>query len=502
MTASPIAVEISDTDLGALRRYVGDVAGIVVHDHQLDDLRGAVQAACTRFGLADGAAYLAQLQSVDAKAPEREFLISQVTIGESFFFRDEKQISFLRNKWIPRVVEEKRRAGDRSLRIWCAGCSNGQEPYTVAMLLQQEIPDLDGWDVEILGTDINADVLRTAMAGRYGEWSFRATPPKVRSRFFTAVGHDFEITAKIRDMVRFSYLNLVADPFPSLLNQTTSQDLILCRNVFIYFERDMVDAIVSRMASCLVPGGHLVVGAADPVGLDYRELIYSYSGGAGYFRRVTATGPALPPAPARHSQMSRPSLVSLVAPSVAKPATKPAEKPAPPSLDGSDVVDLIRREDWQKALDAINGLDAQEAMDGDMLRAKAKVLANMGRAEEALGVCEALTAGDHATDKHNFFMMGLVALDMGDDARAEKAFRQTLFLDHGFVEAHFQLALILLRADKRGAGVKSLANALSLARRAPEDRVIHESRGMTMGRFIATLEQTLEQYGSAPNHDG
>lgn len=477
---------ISDGVIADLVSFVRDRAGIVLRDHQEERLRTSLHEACVQFGVGSADAFVRRVKTLPADAPEREFLISRITIGESYFFRDGNQVAFLRDIWLPRLVEQKRKTGQRSLRIWCAGCSDGQEPYTVSMLLQEGMPDLDAWDVNILATDINADALQTATAGRYSAWSFRTTSDMLRNRYFHHDGDMYALNEDVRSRVSFSYLNLVDDSFPSLLNHTAHLDLILCRNVFIYFDRPTVSKVVKKFAACLVPGGHLVVGAADPVELENDGLIYHHNAKAGYFvRGDTDVSPRIE-ITERPTSTRTPKPRAALEPRVASP-----KAPAESTLD-----DLVAAADWQGAIEAIHQLESQGAIDVNLRRAKAKAFANLGALDEALEECVALLEMD-STDKHSQFLLGLVQLDRGDVRAAEKAFRSALFLDRQFIEAHHQLGLTLVRAGNQRAGVKSLNNALSLAVAAPDDQIVHESGGMTMDRLADVLRQAVDIQGES-----
>lgn len=487
-----LSVSLAGTFLEALANLIRDRVGLVLHDHQFDSLRTATADACRRFSVADGSALLERLRGLPGDAPEWEYLISRVTIGESYFFRDEGQISFLRDEWLPRFAAEKRRDGSRTLRIWCAGCSTGQEPYTIAMLLQDGLIDLPRWDVRILATDINADGLRTGVAARYSEWSFRATPPDVRARFFFPDGKDFVLNERTRTLVNFEYLNLVGDSFPSLTNHTAGQDLIVCRNVFIYFDRPTVRAVMEKFAQCLRPGGTVLVGAADPVATDNRGLVYRPGTLTGSFVRAedepasARLGTTARPRP-RGAQAPRP-ISSVAAP--VPPVGPPAAAEAQSTPDFKDVIARLHASDWAGALTLIETLqDAGENSDG-LRRAKGKVLANMGRLAKAAEECEALAA-QGSTDKHTYYLLGLIEVDRGDLPAATTAFRRALFLDRTFVEAHYQLGLIECRTNNREAAAKHFRNALTLAEAAPPDQVLHEAGDMTMHRLVDVLHQSL-----------
>ena len=487
---------ITDHAQAALVQVIREHTGIVLQDYQMEGLRKAVLELCTRFEYKSVDAFIDHFRMLKADAPEREFLMERVTIGESYFFRDEGQISFIRDSWLPKIIAQKRKTGSLSLRIWCAGCSDGQEPYTIAMLLENEIADLADWDVAILATDINANALHTAISGRYSEWSFRGTPESVRSRYFASDGNDYLLNEATRNRVTFSYLNLVDDSFPSLLNHTANQDIILCRNVFIYFDRPTVNAIMEKLTTCLLLDGHLIVGSSDPVSLDNKGLVYTHENNTGYFRRSDEQDTR--PQKKQRSPLSGPAGRGAAASPRPAPALRKQPPPTPQTTttpSHKELYKLIGQGDWAAAIRVIDMIESIEGENPDLSRSKAKVLANMGQLDAALGICEALIDGG-STDKHNHFMYGLIQLDRDDIVQAESGFRHAIFLDRNFLEAHYQLGMSLIRKGRRKLGVKSLLNALALAEAAPLDRVLHEAAGMTMERMIHVLRQSTDLYGS------
>lgn len=243
---------------------VRERTGIRILDHQMDTLRRTVADGLSRFGHGDAADYLAALRAARASSPEHEHLIAGITVGESYFFRDQAQMAWLREQWLPQLIAQRRAENNLSLRIWSAGSSDGQELYSLAMMLAEQLPDLEHWNLHLLGTDINAEALARALRGRYSEWSLRATPEAARKRHFRQEKQRmWSISAALRGHVHFAYLNLREDSFPSMLSETNALDLILCRNVFIYFDPTIVAEVMRKFHTCLLPGGHLLLGASD-----------------------------------------------------------------------------------------------------------------------------------------------------------------------------------------------------------------------------------------------
>jgi len=184
-------------------------------------------------------------------------VVEAMTTNETLFFRDLHPFDALRTTVLPEL--EGRRAAERRLRIWSAACSTGQEPYTIAMLLRENFATLARWRIEILATDLSSVVLAKARDGRFGPIEVnRGLPLELRSKFFTQSGLDWKIKDEIRRMVDFQELNLAA-PWPPL----EPFDVVLLRNVLIYFDSETKKSILGRVRRVLRPDGYLFLGAAE-----------------------------------------------------------------------------------------------------------------------------------------------------------------------------------------------------------------------------------------------
>ncbi|MDH3872174.1 MAG: hypothetical protein OEU44_08170, partial [Gammaproteobacteria bacterium] len=158
--------------------YLRVRTGIVIQEHQRNELRTTLQRAVARFGYAQADDYIRHLHACSKDSPEMEFLVANVTVGESYFFRDKGQMEFLRTGWLPQLLARgKDRPG--SIRVWSAGSSQGQEIYSLAIMLHEMVSEQAQWNLQLRATDINAEALTAAVAARYSAWSFRATPEAV-----------------------------------------------------------------------------------------------------------------------------------------------------------------------------------------------------------------------------------------------------------------------------------------------------------------------------------
>jgi chemotaxis protein methyltransferase CheR len=221
------------------------------------------------------------LASLEANCEQRwlHALVQHLTVGETYFLRDPAQILALRETILPDLIE--RRSGERRLRLWSAGCSTGEEPYTMAILLR-EMDITPAWDVLLVGTDVNRESLRIAREGRYPAWSFRATPDEIRERYFVAFGAGWRLHDSIRRMTRFAWMNLGAD---GLMPPSADLDLIMCRNVTIYFDEAATQRLYGALVRALAPGGWLLLGPSDPVPADRGGLERVDVAGAVLWRR-------------------------------------------------------------------------------------------------------------------------------------------------------------------------------------------------------------------------
>jgi chemotaxis protein methyltransferase CheR len=194
------------------------------------------------------------------KDQELSEVINALTTNETYFFREDFQLKTFTHEVLPEIRERKEKAGDKKIRIWSAGCSSGEEPYTLAMLML-DMPSFSDWQIEIVGTDISQRVLQIARKGIYGQSSFRSTDPMYRRRYFTEVDDGkHRISDQVRDLVSISYLNLFDFPRVALLGK---MDVIFCRNVIIYFDTPAKKKVVDSFYNRLRPEGFLLLGHSE-----------------------------------------------------------------------------------------------------------------------------------------------------------------------------------------------------------------------------------------------
>jgi chemotaxis protein methyltransferase CheR len=260
MTARQSPVALSAREYERVRALVRERSGVELRTTPRRDLDRAVCKALDSSGLESPdelCAYMSDSRGRDAL----EAFLGAVTVHESHFFRSRAQFEALRTEVLPMLFASRR--DSRRLRVWSAGCATGEEPYSLAILLERLLPDIDQWDVLVLATDISSSALETAKRGLYRRWSFREVPEEIERRYFHEHGERMEVIPRIRRRVSFAALNLVGDRYPSPITNTSEMDLILCRNVLLYFGEPLAARVAVQLTGCLAEGGWLMLSPAE-----------------------------------------------------------------------------------------------------------------------------------------------------------------------------------------------------------------------------------------------
>lgn len=275
-----------DAGYGALKEHLIDATGLAYYRHRDADLAELLGRRQAELGLPDCGAYLDFLRDGPAGGAELDHLVAQLTIGETYFFRDQHQFDALRSIVLPELLERKRDV--RQLRIWSAGCATGAEPYSLAILLGRELAQRAAdWHISILATDINRQFLAQAAEGRFCEWAFRSTPEGLRQECFSRDGEGWKILPRHQQWIQFVHCNLVDRQFPSRRDALGAFDLILCRNVMIYFARETVQRLICQFHASLTPGGWFLVGAAEPNLEHFTAFEQVNAAGTTIYRKIT-----------------------------------------------------------------------------------------------------------------------------------------------------------------------------------------------------------------------
>ena len=247
-----------DADFDFLRGYLKERSGLSLSAEKRYLIDSRLGPICRRFSLTGVPDLVAKLRQGRDPALETA-VVEAMTTNETFFFRDKTPFDIFRETILPQMLTA--RAGKRKLRIWCAAASSGQEPYSLAMILDEARARLAGWQIEIVATDIAAEVLDKAKAGIYTQFEVqRGLPIQLLLKYFQQKGDAWHISPAIKSMVTFKQMNLIKD-----FSQLGQFDVIYCRNVLIYFDQPTKTDVLRRLSAALAPDGVLLLGAAETV---------------------------------------------------------------------------------------------------------------------------------------------------------------------------------------------------------------------------------------------
>lgn len=421
--------------------------GTVLKDSRLARIEAFVTSLQSKgVNLAELAATLNQQPLSE---PLWQEIIWQITVGETYFFRNAMHFQAMQKTVLPQLIESRRRSGRYTLRLWVAGCATGEEAYSLAMLLDDLLPDRSRWSIFLLATDINHAFLQFAHQGIYREKAFRSeTPPEVKQRYFIPDDKSYRVKPAIQQMVTFAPLNLIEDTYPSLQNNTAALDMIFCRNVTIYFDRPTTQAIVNRFFEALVPGGMLLVGHSEPQPQVYERFSAHNINKATFYQKPLQTTAAIPAAP--------PAAPAPIVQAPAAPAATPAAEP----VAAVSLLVLANQaaddEDWDTALSLLNEAEPTERFN-PMLH----------------------------------YLRGLVFTHLDEVDSAIRAFRQAAYCDPDFALAHYAIGELLLRAGNRGQAALSWQRARkSLCALDPDTPVIGTD-DLTAGMLCELLDYRL-----------
>lgn len=453
----------SDPYFARLKQHVIGVTGLAYYAHKDEELTTHLTRRLEASGTADCGEYLTLLHG-DGGETELDVLITDLTIGETSFFRHSEQFDALRQVVLPDLIDRNR--SQRRLRIWSAGCATGAEPYSLAILLKRELGKLlADWDVTILGTDINRHFLAQAQRGEFVDWAFRSAPEDLRSSCFERSGNQWVINPEYRQAVSFQYHNLVQHPFPSLVNNLFGFDLILCRNVMIYFSAEIMCRVISQFHGCLTDGGWLAVGHAES-NVDYfRQFRTVNADGAVLYQR--STQPTVPPTWAPPTQVVR----NTPAPNPTVAAGRmTCELPASP-----------RTKELPQANTARNNEAAREPVSsGSLTLADIRDQADRGAWDEADRSCRHLLATERLNPLAHFYH-ALVLEQLGLHSQTEQALRQAIYLDRKLVLAHYSLGMLLQRSHDVPGAQRCFKSVLRLLEALNDEHVFDGADGLTVG---------------------
>lgn len=482
-----LPISISQELLTDFIELVTAQTGLAIRDQDRNTLSRKIWTRMNRLGINSPQFYY-RLLSIGAGQNNQEWqeFVLLLTNIESYFFRDRGQFSLLRTQIIPELID--RAARTKTLRIWSAGCSTGEEPYSLAMLLLELLGDRPDWQVTIIGTDINEDALHRARCGRYTSWSFRTTDEGFQQEYFTFVRHNYQINEKVRSMVQFRYLNLFKDAFTSVDPPLEQIDLILCRNVFIYFEPSAIAKTLDKFYRSLTERGYLMTGHAELYNQNisqFQTKIFPesvvYQRPQPQFIPVKEIPPPLPKSPL--PRLEKPSLVTHLAPRQIDPTVALL----------AQAQYLFTLKNYPVALDKAQQVLRLHPQNLEAHYLVAQIQANTGQYEQAVQSCHRVLSLDPFSVKA-YTLLAQIAEEVGDREGTKNFLKKIIYLEPKSLFAYWELSYIYELEGHWQKAQKMYKATLALLEDLPLTQKVSDREPLTVGELKEKIKQKINNF--------
>lgn len=251
--------EMTNDEFEMIRDFVHEKSGMYFAENKMYLVKNRLVKRMAELDIKSYKDYFYHVK-YDTSLKEFNELMNLLTTNETSFFRNEPQLVSFSSEVLPLVLAEKRKSNKKSIRVWSAGCSTGEEPYTLAILLLELLLKHPGYTVEVVANDISEQVLQKARKGEYSGLTLRNLKPDLLAKYFTKVGDIYRVNTNVRALVKFSHMNF-NDPRKIAMN--SNFDVVFCRNVMIYFSDEVKKQLVRGFFNSLVPGGYFYIGHSE-----------------------------------------------------------------------------------------------------------------------------------------------------------------------------------------------------------------------------------------------
>lgn len=466
--------------ISKLNAAISASIGIHFGPDRLSDLEKAIELAAQDLNFSDARQFALKIFQDSLSTEEVQAIVRHLTTAETYFFREPKAFDEL-EAVLPSLIAERRAEG-KKLRILSAGCCTGEEAYSLAMLLTRLIGDIDDWQINIVGSDINQDYLAKARHGVYSSWAFRGImsepSDRFKARFFIEVDNgNFEISLKLKKMVQFVYLNL-ADDFQVYEQQLGNQpfDLVLCRNVLIYFDKTMIKAVLQRLSRFIVPGGWLLLAATEVPSAGEKEIAQNLrprlNNEVYLFQREApkCIAPEINVVPSLKNELE-----------YGRKLHRQGDYAASERVLSKGLLKLNQLGQERRKLDS--------KLQKEFLELLVRSLSNLGRFDDAVSQASSLVKID---DRYDYlYLYAVVLSESGRSSEASVFLKRALAAKSDFAAASFMLASIALQQGDTLAAGRYLLMVREVLAKLPPESLIECTDGTSVKELLNIVEQLV-----------
>jgi chemotaxis protein methyltransferase CheR len=480
---------LDDKILGETSLWISKLLGLHYPKSRWKDLERGLISAAKELGLGSDFEDINRwLEGGNFTTLELDTLTNYLTVGETYFFRDKALLETFQKQIIPEIVVEQY-GKNQSLKIWSAGCCTGEEPYTLAMILLETIPEIRNWNISIIATDINRTYLEKARNGVYSNWSFRDTPAHIKSRYFSKVKAGWQIAPEVMNMVQFAHLNLAENQYPALQLQLSLADIIFCRNVLMYFSNELIKSIGQKFYEALNPRGWFIT---SPVELSdenfqlFNKIQYDKSI---VYRKtekrntlITSSLNNIPNKipPVKNKLTTKPTIEKTV--QKVQPKNAPVKEPKLENL--LHIAETYyQKKQYQACADFCSTIPKLTEVEKPMMELWVKSLANLGRYDEAI------KKGTELLKLNNlnaglYYIVATILVETKEFTEAELMVKRALYLDPSHILSHLLLGNIYQNTNNSDGVQKHFGNVRKLLANIDENSILENAGGLTAGSIL------------------
>ncbi|MCX5681795.1 MAG: hypothetical protein NT079_05955 [Candidatus Omnitrophica bacterium] len=496
-------ISISDDLKLRLKNLINEHAGLYFKDYALKDLEIAISQRMAVRRIALPVDYFNLIAFSEEKESEFRELLNLLTINHTYFFRNEAQFKILKEKILPEIIARKMNNAfftqpgqvDRpSLRIWSAGSSTGEEPYTIAMLVKEAILDLENWDIQILATDASQNALEHARKGVFGPNSFKNMDERYLQKYFTprvakSQRPQYEIQDDLKSMVSLGYFNLMDEDYPR------NFDVIFFRNVSIYFELETTIKVMQKMHTSLRDDGYLFIGYSETLQFMPDKFKMFCQDEAIYYRKNFEKAIAPQFAPKKDEGNIEKALEEIsLRQALAEVESELKKAPTPKKLEDIlvDAVQCFHGKEYDKALKLLGEAQLIDKNSIEPFYISAEIFLSQGKLNEAKAkLTHALTINPLFAAAH--YLFGCVFLEQNLTDPAKESLKKALYLDKDFSLAHFYLAQAYKVEAKTNDAIREYRNTAKLLSRLSAEDIIPFSGGFNAATILSVCRDNIER---------
>lgn len=501
---------LSEDDFGLFQKLLVEESGLYFDKDRSDSLCLAICQRLQKRRYDSCREYYNLLKFRPEGRLEIRELLDLITIGETYFFRNEPQFDALMKFVLPEIIRKKMRSPDKSIRVWSAGCSKGDEAYSIAIAIMEVLPSYESWDISILGTDVNRNALACAREAIYNKKDIDHLPGEYLDRYFEKRGANYVLSDNVRKLAGFEYHNLAKDPFT--LEGARNLDVLFCRNVTIYFDFQTTRRVIDNFYDCLKRDGWLFLGHAEtlwqitnkfksvefPQTFVYKKALYDVEEEA---MKPFMGVPEIELenlAPIKEAILEEEASPEQTVPGPEE-VLEPSGEAGSPSGVKADIESLYKEGSelfsGKKYEEALSVFDKILARDKNYIRAyfgKATILANQARYKDAVSALVKIIEADNLYIEA-YYLLGILSYKTGDFNEAEAQFRKVIYLDPEIVLAYFNLGNIYLYQRRINKAGREFNNALKLLEKRAKDEQIRFCEDFTVEFLVRACRKSLEK---------